>query len=171
MGFAEKAKTVERVIRLAENISSVVAALMLLAMMFLGAFDVVGRYILNSPITGAGESSQLLMGGMVFLAWAYTLACRAHVTVDIFFVLYPPRVQAALSFLMMFLSLVLFSLIFWQTTSIAMDDWRSGKLVNIILIPITPFKLLVSLGALFLCLECMIQMARLIPKLKRRKEE
>jgi TRAP-type mannitol/chloroaromatic compound transport system permease small subunit len=143
---------------------------MLLAMMFIGAADVIGRYIFNSPITGAMESNKLLMGGMVFFAWAYTLSKRGHVTVDIIFILYPKRVQATLYFIMLVITLVLFGLIFWQSASTAISDWQAGKLVRTILIPIAPFKALVSLGALLLCLECIIQIIQTIPVMFRGQE-
>jgi TRAP-type mannitol/chloroaromatic compound transport system permease small subunit len=159
-----------RIIRTVEKILNTIAGLMLLAMMFLGASDVIGRYIFNRPITGAMETSQLLMGGMVFLAWAYTLSKRAHVTVDIIFVLYPKRVQAILYIFMMIITLILFSFIFWQSASTAISDWQAGKLVRIILIPIAPFKALVSLGALLLCFECMIQIIQSLAMLSRGRE-
>ena len=164
------AKALEKGIRFVEGGLNVVAGLMLLGMMFLGACDVIGRYIFNSPITGAMEISSLLMGGMVFLAWAYTQKEKAHVTVDIFFVLYPVRVRAIFSFVMLFIALVLFALIFWQSTATAITDWQGGRLVRLILIPIAPFKLLVSLGALFICLEFIIQMIQLIPVMLERRE-
>ena len=136
----------------------VVAAAVLAAMMLLTVADVIGRYLLNTPITGAMETNQLLMGGLVFLAWAYTMAEKAHVTVDIVFMQYPPRVRSILSFVMMFISSVLFGLIFWQSVKMAIMDWQTGRLVKILLIPISPFKALVALGAFFLSVECMIQM-------------
>jgi TRAP-type C4-dicarboxylate transport system permease small subunit len=163
-------KTLGKWIRFVEGGLNVVAGLMLLGMMFLGACDVIGRYVFNSPITGAMEISSLLMGGMVFLAWAYTQASRSHVTVDIFFVLYPPRVRAIFSLVMLFIALVLFALIFWQSTATAISDWQGGKLVHLILIPIAPFKLLVSIGALFICLEFIIQIIQLVPVVLGRKE-
>ena len=159
-----------RIIRTVEKILNIIAGLMLLAMMFLGAADVIGRYLFNRPITGAMETSQLLMGVMVFLAWAYTLSKREHVTVDIIFILYPKRVQAILYFVMMIITLVLFILIFWQSASMAISDWQAGKLVRIILIPIAPFKALVSLGALLLCLESIVQIIQTIPMMFRGKE-
>ena len=162
--------TLTRTIRIVEKVSNIIAGIMLLSMMFLGAADVIGRYIFNRPITGAMETSQLLMGGMVFLAWAYTLSKRGHVTVDIIFVLYPKRVQAILYFVMMIIALVLFALIFWQSATVAISDWQAGKLVRIILIPIAPFKALVSLGALLLCLECIIQIIQTLPIMSREKE-
>lgn len=168
--MGKRARAVEKAVRSVEIGLGFVGALMLLAMMVIGAWDVIGRYLFNRPLTGALEISSMLMGGMVFLGWAYTLAQKAHTTVDIFFLLYPPRVQAVLSFFMMFLTLVLFALIAWQSISVAMGDWSGGKLVKVILIPIAPFKLLVSLGAIFLCLESIIQMLHFAPKMFGKKE-
>ncbi|MFC1864033.1 TRAP transporter small permease subunit [Thermodesulfobacteriota bacterium] len=170
MTLGQKAGAMEKGIRFVESGLNVIAGLMLLGMMFLGACDVVGRYLFNSPITGTLEISSILMGGMVFLAWAHTQAEGAHVSVDIFFMLYPPRVRAILSFVMMFLCLILFALIIWQSTSMAISDWQGGKLVRLILIPIAPFKFMISLGALFICLEFIIQMILLIPKILGREE-
>ncbi|MFC1863227.1 TRAP transporter small permease subunit [Thermodesulfobacteriota bacterium] len=171
MESTEKAGMVERTIRMGENVICIVAGLMLLGMMFLGASDVVGRYIFNRPITGAMEIAQLLMGGSIFFAMAYTLAQKAHVTVDIFFIMYSPRVQAILSFIMMFISFVLFALITWQSILIAVSDLQSGKLVKVILIPLGPFKFMLPIGSMFLCLECIIQMIHLLPKALGRKED
>ena len=170
MGDGGEAGKVGNVIRAVEKVLNVIAGLMLLAMMFLGAADVIGRYIFNRPITGAMESSQLLMGGMVFLAWAYTLAKREHVTVDLLFIMYPKRVRATLYFIAMIITFILFGLIAWQSAGMAISDWQSGKLVRIILVPIAPFKALVPLGAFLLCLECVIQIIKTAPVMIRGKE-
>jgi len=168
--MGEWARGFEKGVRFAEIGLGAAGALMLLAMMAIGAWDVTGRYLFNRPVTGALETSSMLMGGMVFLGWAYTLAQKAHTTVDIVFILYPPRVQAFLAFLTMFLTLILFALIAWESIAVAMGDWSGGKLVKVILVPIAPFKFLLSLGAVLLCLESIIQMVRLVPKMFDKKE-
>ena len=169
MGFFDQARNIENTIRRAEKVLNVLAGLMLLGMMFIGAADVIGRYVLNSPITGAMETNQLLMGGMVFLAWAYTQSKKAHVTVDIIFTSYPPRVQAICTMIMMCIACVLFSIMTWQSIGMVISDWQTGRLVKIILIPIAPFKALVPLGALFLAVECLIQALHAIPIIVRGK--
>jgi TRAP-type C4-dicarboxylate transport system permease small subunit len=167
----KKTGMLERTIRTGENVICIGAGLMLLGMMFIGAGDVVGRYLFNRPITGAMEISQLLMGGSIFLALAYTHAEKAHVSVDIVFTRYPPRVRAILTSIMMFISFVLFALITWQSFLIAMSDLASGKLVRVILIPLGPFKFLLPLGALFISLECIIQMFHSLPESFGRKKD
>lgn len=168
--IVKKARALATGIRTAEDIISAIGMVLLLATMFLGAGDVIGRYVFNYPITGTMDISQLLMGGVVFFGWAYTLARRAHVTVDILFNHYPARVQAIINFVMLLLSLVLFSLIIWQSANIAIIDWQANRLVKIILIPVAPFKFLIPFGAFFLCLECIIQMVQLVPGMRGKKE-
>ena len=168
--IVSKARAFETGIRTIENILSNIGMALLFILMVLGAGDVIGRYVFNSPIFGALEFEKILMGGVVFLGWAYVLAKRAHVTVDIVFRHYPPRLQAIIGFTGLLLSLVPFSLIIWQSGSLAIAEWQAGRLVSIILIPVAPFKLLVPFGAFFLCLECIIQMVHLVPEMSGEKE-
>lgn len=142
-----------------------VAGLFLMAMMFVGAGDVIGRYFFDRPIIGAYEISSLLMGGMVFLSWAYTMSQKAHVTVDILFMTYPPRLQAVLSFIMMFFSVILFSIIGWQSWLRTVSDWQGGKLIKNVLLPLAPVKSLICIGALLICLEIILQMIHLVPQI------
>lgn len=158
MNTIEEVGPIGNAIRMVERLLNTVAGILLLGMMFLGAIDVIGRYLFNSPILGALEASQIMMGGMVFLSWSYTLAHREHVTVDILTITYSKTVREILHIVMMLVSLLLFALITWKSAEVARMDWEKGKLVRTLLIPIAPFKTLVPLGSFLLCLECIIQM-------------
>lgn len=160
MGIIQTAKTAKDVIRYTEKVFCAISCIMLLVIMFLGASDVIGRYVFNRPITGASDINQILMGGMVFLGWAYVYYKKGHISVDIILFLYPPQMRIVFALLMTFITLVLFGFILWQSVLITISDWQTGREVSIINIPIAPFKALVSLGALLLCLECIIQMVQ-----------
>lgn len=148
-----------------------IASVMLFAMMFLGACDVIGRYLFNNPILGAAEFSQIMMGGMVFLGWAHTQRKMSHVSVDILFILYPQRIKDILRFATTLIIFILFAIIFWESIDLALTDWREGKLMNIVHIPIAPFKALIPVGAFFLCLECIVQMVDMAPAAFQGKEK
>ena len=147
-------------LRKVENILAFIAALMLLLLMALGTCDVIGRYFFNAPVQGALEVSLVLMGGMVFLSWAYTMEKGGHPTVDIIFNHYPSKLKKIISFIMMVFSAILFGLIFWESISVAISDWHLGKVIFNTEIPVAPFKFLIPLGALFICLECISQIIR-----------
>lgn len=157
----------EKVVHWAENILVCIAGVMFLLMMFLGASDVLGRFLFNSPIRGTIEISEILMGGIVLLSWAYTQRSKGHVTVDLFIAQYPPRLRAVLTFLMLFLSLILFVVITQQSAALAMKYWQEHRVILILLIPAAPFRFFVPIGGLLLSIEFIIQMLRLIPVIKK----
>ena len=63
------------------------------ALMFLGAIDVIGRYVFNYPIMGALEISQILLAALVFFGLAYTQMGRKHITVGLAYAKLPPRLK------------------------------------------------------------------------------
>jgi TRAP-type C4-dicarboxylate transport system permease small subunit len=143
----------------------------LMLMTFLGAGDVIGRYLFNNPIVGAGEISRVMMGAVIFLCWAYVLSVRGHVAVDIAFRRFPPRMQAITGFIVLLLTLVPFSMIAWRGAIQTIVDWQGGRILHDILIPEAPFRALVVFGAFLLCLECIIQMVHLIPGMRGEEED
>jgi TRAP-type C4-dicarboxylate transport system permease small subunit len=169
--IAGKARLLERCIRNIEKIITVIGGVMLALMMFLGTADVIGRYVFNRPLLGAAEASGLMMGAAVFLSWAYVQSKGGHISLDIISDHYPPRVRAVLNFVMLFLLLVLFSLITYKGGLIAKKAWHLSEMVQILEVPIAPFKLLVPIGAFFICLECIIQMVHLFPEMAGRKRQ
>lgn len=165
-----RARALEKGIKTIDNILARVGMVFILLMMFLGAGDVIGRYVFNKPITGAMEISSLLQALVVFLAWGYITSLKAHVSVDILFRHYPPRAQAIIDFIVALVMIFIFSLIAWQNINIAVTEWQKGKLLSTILLPVAPFKLFVVVGAFLLCLECVIQMVHLVPEMSGKKE-
>jgi len=65
------------------------------AMMALTAADVVMRYFLGSPIYGAFEATEIMMGLMVFLALPLATARREHIVVSILYDMLPAPVRRA----------------------------------------------------------------------------
>lgn len=161
-------QTFENSLRKTENVLFTIGMVFFAALMILGAFDVLGRYLFNRPILGALEISQVLMAGMVLLAWADTQASKSHVKVNLLFARYPSHVQAIIEFIILLLSLALFSLIIWRSSLIVWSDWQQHRIIETVRIPIAPFKIVVPLGAFVLCLEFIVQMIRSVPKMKKR---
>jgi TRAP-type C4-dicarboxylate transport system permease small subunit len=164
------AQAIETVISKIEKTFANIGMFLIVALTFFGTADVVGRYIFNNPISGALEIQLVMMGLTIFLGWAYTLRMKQHIALDIFFGRYPLRAQAIMSFFALFISLVFFGLIAWRAGILATMDWESGRIIRSIFIPVYPFKYVVTLGAFFLCLECIIQMVHLFPKMMEKKE-
>jgi TRAP-type C4-dicarboxylate transport system permease small subunit len=60
-----------------------VSALALLLLLILTCVDVVGRYVFNTPVLGAMEIEDAMMGVMIFGALPMASWNQAHITIDI----------------------------------------------------------------------------------------
>lgn len=61
---------------------SLIAGLMIAAMMFVTTIDVIGRDLFNLPIYGAFEMTEILMGLVIFAGLPLASAAREHITVN-----------------------------------------------------------------------------------------
>lgn len=160
-------QAIEKIIRKINNILCYIGMGMLAILMLLGTTDVLGRYFFNRPIKGAYEISEILLAGIVFFGMAYALSVGGHVRVDTFVSLLRSRTQAIVGSIISILSLIIFILIGWQGTELAMNSWKHHRLIDVIFIPIAPFQLLVPLGALAICLELIVQILHFINQVRK----
>jgi TRAP-type transport system small permease protein len=158
---------IEKGIRFIENILVVFCGVVLMALMFLGTGDVVGRKVFNSPITGTYELSTVMMAAVVLLGWAYTQRQGEHVAVELFFEKFPPRMKVITVIVTTFLSLGLFAVIAFESWNIAMANTLEGRHFQILDMPSGPFYFLVPIGAFFICLEFIFQLVHLFLKLRK----
>ena len=143
-----------------------VAMVILFALMVLGASEVIGRFFFNRPIVAVLELSQIMQPMIVFLAWAYTTAQRSHVRVELFVRSFSSRLQAIIECFIDIAGVVLFGLIAWQAAEKAVFYWERNMQVDVLFIPLAPFQLFLSIGAILLCLELIAQMIELVPRIK-----
>ncbi len=66
-----------------ERSLAVLVALVLLFMMLLTFIDVLGRYLLNAPLPGAFELTELAMGLLIFSALPLATKDQQHVTIGL----------------------------------------------------------------------------------------
>ena len=157
----------QKYIRKVTNVLCFLGMGMLVALMLIGAFDVMGRYFFNHPIKGAYEISEILLAGIVFFSLAYALSVGGHVKVDTFVVLMSHRTRALVGIFISLLSLIIFILICWQGMELAIKSWHSNRLIDVIYLPIAPFQMFVPLGTLVICLELILQLLEYIEQLRK----
>lgn len=73
-----------------------IAAGLVTGLILVTCIDVVGRYMFNSPLSGAYEMVQCLLGALVFVALPLTTAKGGHVEVDLLLPLLPEQVNRVL---------------------------------------------------------------------------
>lgn len=138
--------------RLVPAIKSINAggALALFLMMALAFFDVLFRYFLNSPISGAKDLTELLMILVVFCSVAYTQVQKGHVGIDLLVDKFPKNWGIVIRVITYMLSIGVFALVSWRTFVEALL-FKQRHIVSMELeIPIYPFFFVISLGCIVL---------------------
>jgi TRAP-type C4-dicarboxylate transport system permease small subunit len=148
----------EKGIRFIENALVYLCGIIFMLLMFLGTVDVIGRTIFNKPITGTYEISEIMMGAIVLLGWAYTQRQGEHVAVDLVYAKFPAKMKTIVSIVMTIIILALFVIIMIKSWTIAYENVLAGRRFLILHFPSGPFYFLVPAGAFFMCLELIIQL-------------
>ena len=131
--------------------------------MFGVSADAILRYTLNSPITGMLEGVELLLVFAVFLCLARTQAVRGHIAVDILTQNLTGRWRATIDILSAFLGFVLFSVVTWASSAMALRSWKMEEYsAGLIAFPIYPSRTLVALGCFFLSLQLLLELCRAV---------
>ena len=154
----------DALLRRAVGVASGLSLAALAAMTLTTVVDVAGRYLLNRPLPGALELSELLMVFLVFGAFAVTELRRGHVEVDVVAARFPPRGQALCEGLAALLSLGFWGVITWRTALHAQNVGAAGETTPNLGLPIAPFVWIAAAGtALFAA----ALLARLLDTLRR----
>lgn len=140
---------------------------LLLIMLLLGTADVLGRYLFNSPLSGSQEIFEILLPGIVLLGWAYAQRLKVHVSVDLFFNRFQPRLKSIVTLLITCLALAISILIVWQGMLLSISYFKMGRLIRNINVPIFIPRLLVPLGAFTLFLVSIADLYDDIKKIKK----
>ena len=140
-----------------------------LALFLLLLWDVVMRYITNSPIQWSQQLSRLLFGVYAILGGGHLLARREHVNVDLFYGNFSKKKKALVDILTSFLFfLMLFTLlpksIDMATTSICMGEghppwckWEVDELA-IWKAPLWPSKWMIVVAAILLLMQGVVKL-------------
>lgn len=76
-------KTLEKIKFVCDKILEVVSTILLSLMTIIVAYQVVARYIFNSPSSISGSLSQYMFVWMIMFGSAYVYGSREHLTIDI----------------------------------------------------------------------------------------
>jgi len=143
-------------------------AFSLFVMMCLTAADVMGRYIFNSPITGAFELTEYLVLILIFSFLANAQAHKMHVTVDLILSRFPKRLRYYVELFNHTMSLAIMALITWIGIERAFELKEVGEASPNLGVPFYPFAFYLVLGCLVMCIE---YIRNLINVVQRKKEE
>ncbi len=117
-------------------------------------YEVVARYVFNSPTHWAHEASIFLFGGSCVIGGAYILLHRAHVNLDILYSRVSRRKQAILDLITAPFFFFIMILLIWKGADFALDSWKLLERASTVWAPpIYPFKTVIPVAAFLLLLQ------------------
>ena len=120
-------------------------------MMLLISADATCRDLLSRPVPGRRfEISSLMLSVFVLLGLAYTQQTKGHVRVTMLIERLPARWGEAINIFTTLLSMFIIAIMCWQGIVVAFE---ASAVTDMLRIPHLPFRLLVTVGGLFLVLE------------------
>jgi TRAP-type C4-dicarboxylate transport system permease small subunit len=134
----------------------------LFCMMLLTVCDVIGRYVFNSPITGAYEVTETMMVTAVFFFIAYTQTKKGHIAVDLVVILLPRKIRMAIDIITHLMSLCILILLTWMNILRWLELMARNEHTPIIHLPVSPFVLILALGCFVFSIELIKDIIRLL---------
>lgn len=129
--------------------------------------EVVRRYLFNAPIMGIQDLTCAYFGAYYTMCGAYTLQARGHVSVDVAYVLAPPRGRAILDMITFpFFCLFCYGLIVtgWQfgmlATHIEGIGWNLEVDQSHLRLPLYPPKWTIFIGSVLLLFQGVAKFVR-----------
>ncbi|KJZ14818.1 C4-dicarboxylate ABC transporter substrate-binding protein [Halomonas sp. S2151] len=125
-------------------------------------FEVMARYILNSPTIWGHELSTMFFGALGILAGSYTLRHQGHVRSDVIYRLLPRRAQALCDLVIFILAIVVLAVVLRMAVDFAYLSWEIGEFSNssVWRPPLWPIKATIPLAVGLLMLQCLAELVR-----------
>ena len=155
-----------RIIKPINRITSSVGMILLAAMMFLTAADVILRYSLNKPIQGTYELTQFMLAITVAVGLSYCAVEKGHVTIDLITTRMSRQTRAICNCATGLLGLIVAGLMTWQTGIHIIMLQKSGLVSTVLLIPVYPFVATVAFGLAFFFVVLVVQFLEFIVEAK-----
>ena len=114
---------IERVSAIALEI---VSGALLVSLMMVTGIDVIGRYLLNKPLTGAFELTELLLGALVFASLPLVSRAGGHVDVDLLVNSIPGRVRHVLNVMVGVLCATVLLFFAWRLWVLGVRQFADG---------------------------------------------
>jgi len=125
----------------------IVAQIILAMMMLLVTFDVLGRWLFNTPIKGTVDFTEVGLSMVVFLSLAYTHVLKEHISVDFLVETLPQKVQWIFDLVINVLIAGLMLLVAWSIFGNAQRLQSSNTITGDLGMPIYLFAILAAIGS------------------------
>ena len=121
------------------------SALVLFALMVMTCIDVFGRELLNAPLNGATELTQLMMGVIVFAVLPVVSYREEHITVDLLDKWFPRRLAPSRQVILNLAAGVMMAVVCWRVWIIGEFQMEYGDGTEFLRIPLGPVSYFIAI--------------------------
>lgn len=131
-----------------------VAKFLLIAILFCLSFEVIARYVFNSPTIWAMDMSLQFLCALGALGGAYALLFNQHVRVDVFWGSWSVKTRAIVDLFTSVLFFIFMCFMVYQTVIMAQDSWMfQERMASVFAPPLYYVKTLIPIGSILLLLQ------------------
>lgn len=158
---------IEKIIGTACQILSWIGGFVLLVMMVLTVFNILIRLPFNA-VPGIIEFVTYLFVIVVFFGIGYAAVKGDHVDVSLVVSKFTNRAQSIIGSIIGLLSLGIWILITWQGIVYGLEQFRIGEYSPALNLRLVPFRVVLVLGCIMLCLVLLVQCVKHLAKAVRK---
>lgn len=134
---------------------------LILLLMGMILYEVVARYVFNSPTFWAMEGGQMVFGAYFILVGGYILLHGGHVNMEVVYVRLPSRQRAILDLISSSLFFIFCGLLLWKGAQLAWTSVQIGECSQSSWAPpLYPIKLCIAIGAFLMLLQGLAKFIR-----------
>ena len=122
-----------------------VSSIVLFSLMAMTCIDVVGRYFFNSPLDGATELTQLMLGIIVFAVLPSVCRTEEHVSVDLLDIWFPDRWINVRQIILNLAMAIIMTVVTWRVWIRATRMAEYGDTTEFLAIPYAPITFFISI--------------------------
>lgn len=129
-------------------------------------FEVISRYLFNSPTRWSSELNMYLLCGYIFLGGGYTLLDAGHVKIDVFYVSRSDKTKAILDVVTSVLFFAFIIVLLWQLGEMTITSIRTGRQSSESMQwPLWPVQIVMIIGTFLILLQGIVKLVRDIRKI------
>ena len=127
-----------------ETALGAVSAVVLFAMMLLTALDVAGRYLVNAPVPGGFELTEMMLAGLIYCGLPIVSLRRGHIVIDTLDPFFPRLFKRGLDILADTICCVTLAGIGWLIFLRAARVGEYGDTTSVLKLPLAPVAYLMG---------------------------
>ena len=157
----EKLKSILKLIDTVSEYQGRIVCVLIFPVIFIVLYEVISRYIFNTPTIWVHELSSHIIGTFVILGGAYALYLKAHVNVDVLYAKLSPRKRAILDLVSWCFFYLFIGIMLYEGVELAVRAWTIVERSQTpFAIPTYPLKTIIPIGAFFILLQGLAKTAR-----------